>query len=86
MMNKSGSRLIAWLLALVMILNIAPVTAFAAESETYTPTIANGEIISQTDFGGSNIPNDANNKIAFTIQYVVQGKYLSTGQNILLKN
>ncbi len=33
-MNRSGSRLIAWLLALVMILNISPITALAAGTES----------------------------------------------------
>ena len=34
MMNKRSSRLIAWLLAMVMILNITPVTAFAGQSDS----------------------------------------------------
>ena len=37
MMNKSSSKLIAWLLAMVMIFNIVPVTAFADYSNIENP-------------------------------------------------
>ena len=36
MKNKRSFRLIAWLLAMVMILNIAPLSAFAAGEEVIT--------------------------------------------------
>nr|MBQ4454616.1 hypothetical protein [Clostridia bacterium] len=39
MMNKRSSRLIAWLLAMVMILNIVPVTAFADYSNSLTQPV-----------------------------------------------
>ena len=43
MMNKRSSRLIAWLLAMVMILNIAPVTAFADYSNSFTKPVGEAE-------------------------------------------
>ena len=77
MMNKRSSRLIAWLLTMMMIFNIAPTSAFAgAQSGGWeTPSYAVTDISTYRDDGA---PNENNR--SFTVKYVVSGQYTSLEQ------
>ena len=72
MMNRRSSRLVAWLLTLVMILNIAPVTAFADNPS------------SNSVKGPSTGIAPDENVSDFTIQYVIRGQYTYDGVDTVL--
>ena len=76
MMNKSGSRLVAMLLALMMILNIAPVSAFAQEDPVGSNYVAGPE--------AGTVPNKEVS--SFTIQYVIKGQYTYNGVDTVLSD
>ena len=82
-MNKRSSRLIAWLLTLAMILNIAPISAFADEP-TVTSNRRQGPATYPTisTLSTGNPPSDNMN---FDVRYVIKGDYTYSGQNLLLK-
>ena len=76
MMNKRSSRLIAWLLTLVMMLNIAPIPASAGvESSNWTgPVYPVLENLSSTP-----VPNQGISD--YTVQYVIKKEYTYDGKN-----
>lgn len=84
MMNKRSSRLIAWLLTLVMVLNMSPVSAFAGveSGEWPGPKYSKVNINSFVDDG--NAPT--HDIDSFTAKYVVSGEYTSTGEYYLLED
>ena len=70
-MNKRSSRLVAWLLTLVMVLNMSPISAFATpksnevKGPTYPiiDTLSNDPVPTEKVAGG------------YTVQYVVKAEY-----------
>ena len=86
MMKKSGFRLIAWLLALVMIINIAPVTAFAGSTPsnhtetkilTITYQLINGGFNEIGGWQSSFTPEDGSVTPSFSdVNWGPQGKML----------
>ena len=92
MKNRYGSRLIALLLSLVMLFNIAPMTAFAAGNEgTDMPSAQkpSPDIEKEGGYSVISIPSagtpPTSNESGFTVHYVVKGKYTYSGNNLLLK-
>ena len=84
MMNKRGSRFIAWLLALVMILNVAPVSAFAATGDIGGSPVIQFEYI--IDNGGQfdgNLTNQWSNVKQYTTKsnYAPSSGYVQTENN-----
>ena len=79
MMNKRSSRLIAWLLTLVMVLNMSPVSAFAGikSNELQGPDYP----VLATLSTGSVPTGDYDD---FTVQYVIKGDYTYDGNNLIL--
>ena len=86
MKNKSSFRLVAWLVALVMILNMMPLTAFAVDKPSnpaFSPDI--GKELGYTIIG--NLPEETppDRSVGdFTIKYVIQGEYTYSGSDLLL--
>ena len=78
MMNKRSSRLMAWLLTLMMFFNILPAPAFAGvTSSSYTgPEYAVVNIGDYVDNG--NAPSSSIDW--FDVKYIVSGEYTSTGE------
>ena len=77
-MNKRSSRLAAWLMTLLMIINIIPTSAFASVVDDYTgPETRVLETLS------AGTPPNEDNK-TFDVQYVIEGKYTYNGQNLVL--
>ena len=90
MKNKSSYRLIAWLLALIMVFNIMPLSAIAedarvsAESnEEDSPGLGseNGLLVI-SDLGTETAPNEIAQ--SFKVQYVIKAEYTYGGSNNLL--
>ena len=80
MKSKRSSRLIAWLLTLVMILNIMPMSAVAeVKSNQITgPTYPVLETL-----GTGAVPNEPIS--GYTIQYIITGDYTYDGSNIVIR-
>lgn len=81
MMNKRSNRLVAWLLTLVMIFNIAPTTVFAeVGSGNYTgPSFAVVETLSD-----ASVPNKSVSD-GYTIKYIIKKEYTYTGENLVIR-
>ena len=76
MMNKRSSRLIAWLLAMVMILNIVPVTAFADYSNSVTQPVGNAAEITV-----HYVPRDPGHKNEYNYTWDKKGNEKTPIQN-----
>ena len=85
-MNKRSSRLIALLLALAMVLNIAPLTAFAEDVPSggqSAPALQQDGGLSVADDFGTDEPEGASVS-GVTVQYVLSGEYTYSRNNLLL--
>ena len=96
MKNKRSFRLIAWLLAMVMILNIAPLSAFAAGEEggnsnriesnqKPSPDLGKEDGLSVVGALSQGTPPGAEYTGSYTVQYVIKGDYTYSGNNLLVK-
>ena len=85
MMNKSKTRIVAWLLTLVMVLNLSPVPVFAEEvlpvNDKPAPTLGAGYKELETVSEGTP-PNEDK---TFDVQYVIEGTYTYNGKNLILE-
>lgn len=88
MMSKRSSRVIAWLLALVMILNISPLSVLAEvipqqdPENDITMTLDTGldaHVLEVLSTGSA-----LNETRTYTVQYVIKGEYTYTGENLIL--
>ena len=85
MMNKRSYRFIAWLLTLVMILNMSPISAFAENSKTSNPD-QSPPLESENGYSViDNLPTDSapQRNESFNVQYVIRGTHVSSGNNLL---
>ena len=87
-MNKrSSTRLMALLVAMIMLFNIAPVAAFAegtpsGGSDKVGLGRENGYLIIGDEAFGTQTPPD--DKKTFDVQFVVRGKYTYSGNNLVI--
>ena len=87
MMNKSSSRLIAILMTVMMIFNIAPVSAFAeggqtpsGETSAIDMEMADGyQVVGSV--GTDEVPGENQ---TFDVQYVVRGDFTYSGKTLLI--
>lgn len=87
MKNKRSFRLIAWMLTMVMIFNILPVSAFAVDDAVsntdQSPDL--GTEYSYLIVGNLDTETPENKSgQAFTVKYVIKGEYTYSGNNLLL--
>ena len=93
MMNKRSYRFIAWLLTLVMILNMSPLSAFAESADEVNSMKSNKEKSPplESESGYSVIDNLSTGEapgdnLSFYVQYVIRGDYTPSGNSLLWKN
>ena len=84
MMNKRSSRLIAWLLTLVMVLNIAPMTALADDSPVRSNTYKGPTYAVLETESSEPVPDQTID--SYTVQYVIKGEYTYDGKSIVVKS
>ena len=75
MKHNMNSRLLAWLLTLVMVLNIFPVSAFAGSDVDY-------ETLDAPPMGQRLTPSEDQ----YVVRYVVEGEYTYDGKDVFLEN
>ena len=79
MMNKRSARLIAWLLTLMMVLNIVPMSALAVSSERYYGP----ELQTLGELSSGSVPNQTISD--YKVQYVIKGEYTYDGNHLIIK-
>ena len=78
MMNKRSTRLVAWLLTLVMVLNIFPVSAFAGDNGSNVEY----ESLDSPPMGQRLTPSEDQ----YVVRYVVEGEYTYDGKDVFIEN
>ena len=91
MKNKSSFRFIAWLLALIMILNVTPLSALAEvtnntriSNQDPSPALDSEDGYSVVGSLSTGTP-PSENYGSFTVYYVIKGDYTYGGNNLLVK-
>ena len=97
MKNKFSYRLFAWLLAIIMVLNVAPVSAFAElndpgtnqvdpQNEKSSPPVEKDPITGLSVVGQVVSDSVPNNTETFTVRIVVKGDYTYNGKDLVYKS